>query len=228
MERPEAYPITYAVLGLLAFMGPMSGYDIKRLFDHILSPMWGAAHSQIYNELRRMKTLGWVEMQREEQEARPDRNVYRISEQGQEALTAWQTQSPGVYQLRDELLLKVLFGTFAPTDALVTNLKHSIIAHEQRLASYRQNLQYIPARGAQIREGVRPNPYASEGEGDVFFELVAHFAIDLEKTYLRWLYEALDFVEGRTREHTPLGDEQAHGGQAVDSEWDQGIEQQKE
>jgi len=76
MERPEAYPITYGILGLLAFWGPMSGYDIKHVFDHTLAPMWGAAHSQIYKELRRMKDMAWVEIRREEQEARPDRKVY--------------------------------------------------------------------------------------------------------------------------------------------------------
>src|SRR5713226_3365644 len=73
MERPEAYPITYGILGLLAYWGPLSGYDIKHLFDHTLTPMWGAAHSQIYKELRRMKALDWVEMEREEQDSRPDR-----------------------------------------------------------------------------------------------------------------------------------------------------------
>ena len=78
MEQ-EAYPITYGVLGLLAFWGPLSGYDMKRLFDHVLAPMWGAAQSQIYKELRRMKELGWVEMEREEQEARPDRKMYSIT-----------------------------------------------------------------------------------------------------------------------------------------------------
>ena len=41
MEQ-EAYPITYGVLELLAFWGPLSGYNLKRIFDHTLAPMWGA------------------------------------------------------------------------------------------------------------------------------------------------------------------------------------------
>jgi hypothetical protein len=52
MEK-KAYPITYGILGLLAFWGPLSGYDIKRLFDHTLSTMWGAAQSQIYQKRRK-------------------------------------------------------------------------------------------------------------------------------------------------------------------------------
>src|SRR2546430_790658 len=131
MDRPEAYPITYGVLGLLAFWGPMSGYDIKRLFDHVLSPMWGAAHSQIYNELRRMKELGWVEMEREEQERRPDGKVLRMTQEGYEALTAGKKHPPAIMQLRDELLLKILFGSFAPPDALEENLRNGIASHQK-------------------------------------------------------------------------------------------------
>src|SRR5947209_7451648 len=133
MEQSEAYPVTYGILGLLAFWGPMSGYDLKRLFDHALAPMWGAAHSQIYHELRRMKELGWVDMEREEQELRPDRKVYHITSEGREALSIWQTQPPSVLQLRDELLLKIMFGTFASPDALAANLKAAIAQHELRL-----------------------------------------------------------------------------------------------
>jgi PadR family transcriptional regulator AphA len=195
MDRPNAYPITYGVLGLLAFWGPMSGYDLKRLFDHILSPMWGAAHSQIYHELRRMEDLGWVEMEREEQESRPDRKVYSITQAGREALASWQAQPAGILQLRDELLLKVLFGSFASPGDLAANLKKSITEHEVRLLSYRQNQQYLPTRGEPPQEGHRHNPYADADEGDPFFSLISRFAVEFENTYLRWLYETLTFLE---------------------------------
>ena len=206
MEQREAYPITYGILGLLAFWGPLSGYDIKRLFDHTLSAMWGAAQSQIYKELRRMKELGWVEMEREEQEARPDRKVYSITEQGYMALHKWQAQPPEVFQLRDELLLKVLFGSFATPADLAQNLRASIAAHEMRLLEYRQNALFLPTRGSVQHNDRRPNPYAVEGEEDPYFRLVVRFAIEFEKTYIRWLYEALDEIEGRQKRPPVHGD----------------------
>ncbi len=195
MDRPDAYPITYGVLGLLAFWGPLSGYDLKRLFDHVLAPMWGAAHSQIYHELRRMNDFGWVAMEREEQEARPDRKVYTITPAGSEALTSWQAQPPGILQLRDELLLKILFGSFASHDDLLVNVKKSIAEHEMRLLNYRQNALYMPVRGEHIQAGHRHNPYTESGEEDPFFKLIARFAIEFENTYLRWLHDTLDFLE---------------------------------
>ena len=197
MEQIEAYPVTYGILGLLAFWGPLSGYDLKRLFDHTLAPMWGAAQSQIYKELRRMKELGWVDMQREEQESRPDRKIYSIADAGLTALRKWQAQPPEVFQIRDELLLKVLFGTFASPEDLAQNLRTSIANHEMRLFAYRQNALFIPARGAFQHGNKRPNPYGAESQEDPYFSLIVHFAIEFEKTYIQWLYEALEVIENR-------------------------------
>src|SRR5215471_3819601 len=159
MERLEAYPVTYAILGLLAFWGPLSGYDIKHLFDHMLSTMWVAAQSQIYKELRHMKELGWVEMERQEQETRPDRKIYSLTDQGHAALRTWQAHPPEIFQLRDELLLKVLFGTFASPHDLAQHLRTSIATHEMRLLAYRQNVLFLPARGSLPLQNKRPNPY---------------------------------------------------------------------
>ena len=195
MERVEAYPITYSILGLLAFWGPMSGYDIKHMFDSMLAPIWGAAHSQIYKELRRMEHLEWVSMQREEQESRPDRKVYTITDKGKTALHEWQSQPPEVFQLRDELLLKVLFGTFASPDDLARNIREAIAYHEKQLLAYRNTSHFIPSQGTLPQGNKRPNPYAAENEADPYFTLLSRFAIDFEKTYLQWLYDVQKFLD---------------------------------
>lgn len=195
MNQQDAYPITYGTLGLLAFWGPLSGYDLKHLFDHILAPMWGAAQSQIYKELRRMQALGWVHMQREEQESRPDRKMYSVTEKGLNALRQWQAQPPGVFQLRDELLLKILYGSFASPADLAQHLRASALEHEMRLFQYRQNALMIPTREAFQGLNKRPNPYTAESHEDPYFALVARFAIAFEQTYLAWLYESLETLE---------------------------------
>jgi PadR family transcriptional regulator, regulatory protein AphA len=197
MEPQESYPITYAILGLLALGGPQSGYDLKRLFDHLLSAMWSAAQSQIYKELRRMQTLGWVEMQRVEQVNRPDRKLYSLTPAGVVALQNWQKQPPTVLHLRDELLLKLLFGAFAAPGDLLPHLRAGIAEHELRLLAYRQNLLLLPPRGAWPTEGQRPNPYLAEAEeADPYLRLVTRFAIAFEQMYLRWLHDALAELTG--------------------------------
>ena len=195
MEPLEAYPITYGILGLLALWGPLSGYDLKHLSDHILAPMWGVVQSQVYKELRRMKELEWVDMEREEQESRPDRKVYSITEKGYTALRSWQEQPPDVFQVRDELLLKVLFGNFASPGDLARNLRTSIVEHEMHMLGYQQNGLSFSTQRVFRHDNKRPNPYSTANQEDPYLSLIARFAIEFEKTYIRWLYEALEMVE---------------------------------
>jgi DNA-binding PadR family transcriptional regulator len=159
--------------------------------------MWGVVQSQVYKELRRMKELGWVEMERKEQESRPDRKVYSITEKGYTALRSWQGQPADVFQIRDELLLKVLFGAFASRSDLAQNLRTSIAEHEIRLLAYRQNAQSLPMLGAFRHDNKRPNPYGTASQEYPYLNLIARFAITFEQTYIRWLYEALEVVEPR-------------------------------
>lgn len=189
MSKQEAYPITYGVLGLLVYTGAQSGYDLKQVFDIALAPMWNATQSQIYAELRRMDELGWVEMERQEQENRPDKKVYRITPAGVAALEEWQGQHPARgLQMRDEVLLRFIFGSFARPGDLARTLREAIADHEQRVMRYRQNLECLPAN--PLEDASRPDPY---------FVLMGSFAEMFEETYLRWLKMALEFAEERDR-----------------------------
>lgn len=196
-EQLEAYPITYGVLGLLGFMGPMSGYDIKQAFDGILSPMWGAVHSQIYKELRRMEALGWVSMKREEQETRPDRKVYSITPEGYKALAAWESKPEFATQVRDELLLKITFGSFAPPGVLLPTVRAGIAFHERRLAEYHDNLQHILPRPDQPQE-----PEVAQKAEDPFARQITLLAIAVEEVYVAWLHEVLALLEKQQAEET--------------------------
>jgi hypothetical protein len=55
-------------------------------------------------------------------------------------------------------------------------------------------------------ENKRPNPYAVEDEEDPYLRLVVRFAIEFEKTYIRWLYEALEEIEGAQKPPPPHND----------------------
>ncbi|HLH62388.1 MAG TPA: PadR family transcriptional regulator [Ktedonobacteraceae bacterium] len=142
-----------------------------------------------------MKELGWVEMKREEQESRPDRKVYSITEQGYTALRSWQAQPADVFQICDELLLKVLFGNFASPNDLARNLRASITEHAMRLLAYRQNALSMSMQGAFRHDNKRPNPYTTMSQENPYPNLIARFAVAFEQTYLQWLYEALEMVE---------------------------------
>ena len=84
---------SYAVLGLLTF-GEMSGYDLKGLADYsIANFFWSPARSQIYSELRRLTSLGFVTETEVRQKRRPDKRIYRLTPEGKPpSPSGWSSQ----------------------------------------------------------------------------------------------------------------------------------------
>ena len=72
----------YAILGLVSFE-EMSGYDLKQFADRSIQHFfWSPSVSQIYSELRRLESMGYVAERRVEQQMRPDKRLYRITARG--------------------------------------------------------------------------------------------------------------------------------------------------
>ena len=194
MAQPKTYTITYAILGLLAYTGRQSGYDLKQIFDVALSTMWNATQKQVYSELTRITDLGWAEMEKVVQENRPDKKVYRITAAGYQALKDWQATHPAKgLQLRDEVLLKFIFGATAAPDELAKTLFDSMMEHEARKAQYLSNARVLPTGPVPV-DG---DPLlAGQVPPDPFFVEATKFALKLEDMYIEWLKEAFEFVVG--------------------------------
>jgi DNA-binding PadR family transcriptional regulator len=112
------------MLGLLSF-GPQSGYDLKQLADRSIRHFyWSPAKSQVYTELRRLKSFGLVEESLVEQESRPDKRIYAITPEGRSVLADWLNDpalDPTVY--KSTTLMKIFFGASADPAALAAQLE---------------------------------------------------------------------------------------------------------
>lgn len=76
------------ILGFLS-MKPMSGYDIKKLFNMSAAYFWPADQAQIYRTLKSLESNGLIEVSGLEQNAGPSKTLYTITERGQETLRSW-------------------------------------------------------------------------------------------------------------------------------------------
>ena len=54
--------LEYAILGFLNYR-PLSGYDLKKVFDNSVRHFWPADQSQIYRTLARLAEQGYVEQE---------------------------------------------------------------------------------------------------------------------------------------------------------------------
>ena len=80
------------ILGFLS-MKPLSGYDIKKLFDMSAAYFWPADQAQIYRALKKLVEDGSVELPKQEQGKTVDRKVYVITEKGRKTLHDWTINS---------------------------------------------------------------------------------------------------------------------------------------
>lgn len=105
-------PTAYVILGMLR-REPRSGYEIKALVDNSTRFFWAASYGQIYPELKRLSAAGLVKGADSPTGGRK-RTVYAITAAGEEELVAWLRQSPEVFEMRDEGLLKLFFAEALP------------------------------------------------------------------------------------------------------------------
>jgi len=139
MSPPELSDTEFAVLGLLTF-GERSGYDLDKLAQRSIGYFWRPAKSKIYAILPRLVERGLAASSTVVQQTRPDKQIYRLTRRGRQALKEWLDSGElprGVS--RDGLLLKLFFGEHADRDAL----RKQITGRKQRAERQLAELEAI-------------------------------------------------------------------------------------
>lgn len=124
--------LQYAILGLLNY-DSMTGYDIKKMFDEAINNFWAASISQIYRELGTLEGKGYLTSAIQQQDDRPDRRIYSITDSGKAEFKWWITNLPEKLskEKRDEFALRIFFGSNLSRDELIKQFER-FIAEKQR------------------------------------------------------------------------------------------------
>lgn len=100
--------LKHGILGLLNY-ADATGYEIMLAFRRSLSHFWVAQTSQIYRELQGLEEKGWATVTHIEQESRPDKNVFSITETGRKELHRWLEEDGLAKTVRSPMLMKTFF-----------------------------------------------------------------------------------------------------------------------
>jgi PadR family transcriptional regulator AphA len=126
-----------AVLGLLAWKGEATGYELHKLAGRSVGFIWAPARSQLYAVLKRLAAAGLVDGRHVVQADRPDKRVFRLTEAGTATLRAWLDEvEPIEPEDRDGVLLKLFFGAHGDPEAGHRQLLDYRGRVEQRLDTY--------------------------------------------------------------------------------------------
>jgi DNA-binding PadR family transcriptional regulator len=172
----------YALLGMLT-LRPMSGYDIKKLFDESLRNFWAESYGQIYPILKRLVAQGWATLREESQAGKPARKVYAITPKGRTALRQWLREPTDPPTFRIEVLLKLFFGPEAPQDV-----------SRRQVRDYRAHaLAALESYGA-IEAGLREK--AADHESLTYWLITLDYGRAFQESIVTWCDRTLKRLKG--------------------------------
>ncbi|QFU85810.1 PadR family transcriptional regulator [Amycolatopsis sp. YIM 10] len=164
-----------------------SGYELARRFDRSIGFFWGATHQQIYRVLKRMTEAGWLSNELVPQDGRPDKKVYRVSEQGRDELRRWLAEPGEPAILRDELAVKVRGASLGDGAAVLAEVRRHRDRHAERLDVYRE-----------IEKRDFPDPAGLTGQ-DLHQYLVLRGGVRAEQSFVEWCDEVAEALEREGR-----------------------------
>jgi len=125
------------LLGLLT-VEPMSGYDLGQSIRASIGFFWNESYGQIYPNLKKLAAAGLVTAKTEKQKGKPDRQVYSITPSGRARLEKWLAVEPQPEVPRNELLLKLFFGTQAGPKTVIGYVERMAQSNKAYLEKFRQ------------------------------------------------------------------------------------------
>ncbi|MGV0680651.1 PadR family transcriptional regulator [Mycolicibacterium fortuitum] len=169
--------------------GEASGYDLAKGFDASVANFWMATPQQLYRELDRMSAEGLIEARLVEQDRRPNKRLYSLTDAGRKALLEFTEVPPKPGAIREDLLVQIQAVDSGNIEAVRTALAERLQWATAKLARYRRGQQHLLAgrtEDAYLAEADRIGPYLTLLRG-----------IRFEEENIEWARRALDVIEQR-------------------------------
>lgn len=166
--------------------GPMSGYELTQRFDAGVANFWHATKPQLYTELTRLESEGFVSGTEVVQYDRPNKRVMEITTAGIGELEEFVRSDSKPAAVKSDLLVKVRSVDVIADDALhdalheeldrATSKLETFTAMEERMLKGRTHDEYI-------HMARRVGPY-----------LTLRMGIARERNSIHWVNEVLDTI----------------------------------
>jgi DNA-binding PadR family transcriptional regulator len=170
--------------------GEASGYDLSKCFDASVANFWMATPQQLYKELEAMEAQGLVTARVVEQDRRPNKRLFSLTEAGRAALREFTGQPAKLTAIRDELLVKVQAVDAGDAEAVRAAIAGRRDLSQAKLARYdrlRARLLAGRTEDEYFDQVDRIGPYLTLMRGRAF-----------EKENIRWAERTLSILEKRS------------------------------
>lgn len=165
--------LRYFILGLLA-QQPMSGYDVKGYLGSLDWLVGSPSFGSVYSNLHALLEDGLVDVEVIQNEDRPTRKVYSITEAGTRVLQEWVSEPLDSSGSLEAFLRRMMLANNLSDDDLVACLRR----RRSQVAAYRAALE--------------PTTEAQDKALRLGQDLAFDFALTAARTEIAWLDRALE------------------------------------
>ncbi len=145
--------LKHVILGFVD-LAPLSGYDLKTMFDSSVQFYWSATHTQIYRTLDELLNAELVTVEVIQQTERPNKKVYSITEKGRAELRQWLETSFDLPTFHHPLLVRLAWCDRLENAQIEALLRGYLQKLRERLALYQtDNQQQVEQFSRSPREG---------------------------------------------------------------------------
>ncbi|MEI7848934.1 MAG: PadR family transcriptional regulator [Chloroflexota bacterium] len=177
-------PLEHAILALIEFE-PMSGYDLKKFFDQSVAHFWSATQSHIYKSLDGLGKQGWAEVHVVQQDGKPNRKVYQITEAGHIELRRWLVTPLPMDPVREASLIQIFFSHFSTNAEIAALFEARMQAIRAQIATLRSEAQAAIDENA-TRVGVE--------RAHQLWQITLDYGIDYFEFQLAWHARMLNTI----------------------------------
>jgi DNA-binding PadR family transcriptional regulator len=180
--------LRHAVLAAL-LEGEASGYELAKRFDVSVAEFWSATPQQLYRDLDRLETDGLVDARVVEQQRRPNKRVFSLTEAGLAELHTFTTEPARPPAIRDELMVKMQALDTGDQHTLRATVAARLTRSTAKLARYdrmRDKLLNGRDEDTYLRDSNRIGPYLTLMAGRMY-----------EQAYITWAERTLTILDAR-------------------------------
>ena len=116
---------------------PMTGYELAKTFDSSIGFFWKTDHQQIYRELSRLRTRGYIQGREVVQSGKL---VYTLTPDGRAAFRHWAARPSTPASIKDDLLVRLYALDSVDIEPLRADLMARLEHHRDRYERYERIL----------------------------------------------------------------------------------------
>ncbi|MFI1561869.1 PadR family transcriptional regulator [Streptomyces sp. NPDC020490] len=173
--------------------GEASGYDLAKGFEASVANFWMATPQQLYRELERMESEGLVSARVVQQQRRPNKRLYSLTDAGLAVLRDYVADVPArPTAIRDELMVKVQCVDIGDTGDIEA-VRAAVVERMERSAAKLARYERLRERLLAGRD--EDDYFATAERIGPYLTLLGGLA--LERANVEWARTALRRLEQR-------------------------------